>query len=145
MTKVSLPDGAWAVLRDPETVTERQRRPLVRLQRRTVMKAAPLLKDVDLEKLTPGDALQVMAGALTDDDFDMLEEIDDHVIATLVDSWSYDAPVTVDGALDLPSKARKALLAECRPLMGPLLGDTPDSDVLDPESPTAPANGSDRQ
>jgi len=144
MNKVNLPDGGWAVLRDPETVTERQRRPLVRLQRRTIMKSASALAGLDLDKMTPADALTKLAPTLSDEDFDALEDIDDMVIVTLVDSWSYEQPVTVDGSLDLPSKARSALLEECRPLMSRLLGDTTDEDVLDPDSPTEPANGSDR-
>ena len=144
MNKISLPDGAWAVLRDPEDVTERQRRPLIRLQRRTIMKAAGQLAGLDLEKMTPGQALEKLAPALSDEDFDALEDIDDLVIVTLVDSWSFDLPVSVDGALDMPSKARAKLLEECRPLLSRLLGETSDEDVLNPESPTVPANGSDR-
>ena len=144
MNKINLPDGAWAVLRDPEDVTERQRRPLVRLQRRTIMKAAPQLANLNLEKMSPAEALATIAPALSDEDFDALEDIDDLVIVTLVDSWSFDQPVSVDGAIDIPSKARRALLEEARPLLSRLLGETSDEDVLNPESPTAPANGSDR-
>lgn len=142
MNKISLPDGAWAVLRDPQEITERQRRPLVRLQRRTIMKAAPTLAGLDLESMTPDDALAKLAPSLSDEDFDALEDIDDMVIVTLVDSWSFDLPITIDGSLDLPSKTRQALLEECHPLLARLLGDTSDAEVLDPESPTAPANGS---
>lgn len=144
MNKVSLPDGAWAMLRDPDEVTERQRRPLVRLQRRALAKAAPQLAGVDLDKLTPAEALEKLAPMLASDDFDALEEIDDLVIEVLVDSWSFTFDVSADASLDLPSKARAALIDECRPLLGRLLGDTSDADVLDPASPTVPANGSDR-
>ena len=144
MDKVSLPDGAWAVLRDPDQVTERQRRPLVRLQRRALAKAAPQLQGVDLEELTPAEVLERLAPMLASEDFDALEEIDDHVIAVLVESWSFDFPVSADTSLDVPSKARVALVEECRKLLPRLLGDTTDEDVFDPSSPTVPANGSDR-
>lgn len=144
MNKISLPNGAWAVLRDPEDITERQRRPLVRLQRRTLMKAATQLAGVDLQNMTEREALQKIAPALSDEDFDALEDIDDLVIVTLVDSWSFEQPVSVDGSLDLPSKTRSALIEEIRPLLSRLLGETSDEDVLNPESPTVPANGSDR-
>lgn len=144
MNKISLPDGAWAVLRDPDEVTERRRRPLVRLQRRALAKAGPLLSGVDLESMTPAQALETLAPMLASDDFDALEEIDDHVIEVLVESWSFELPVTADGSLDLPPAARAALVKECKPLLPRLLGDVTDEDVLDPTSPTAPANGSDK-
>jgi hypothetical protein len=142
--KVSLPDGGWAVLRDPLEVTERQRRPLVRLQRRVAVKAAPHLSGVDLAALSPTQALEKLAPLLSEEDLNALEDIDDLIIATLVDSWSYDPPVSVEGVLDLSGTARSALLDECRPLVGPLVGDTADDEVLDPASPTVPANGSDK-
>jgi hypothetical protein len=144
VNKVSLPDGAWAVLRDPEEVTERRRRPLIRLQRRALAKAGPHLAGVDLDAITPEQALEKLAPMLAGDDFDALEEIDDLVIEVLVDSWSFDLPVTADGSLDLPPSARAALVKECKPLLGRLLGDTADEDVLDPASPPVPANDSDR-
>lgn len=146
MEKVALPDGAWAQLRDPDEITERQRRPLQRLQRRTIMKALPhlALEGVEIDKVSPAEFLNKLAPLLSDEDLDALEEIDDHVIVTLVESWSFDVPVSLDSTLDLPSKQRKALLAECNKLMGRVMGDTPDEDVLDVSSPTTPASDSDR-
>jgi hypothetical protein len=144
INKISLPDGAWAVLRDPETVTERRRRPLVRLQRRTIAKAAPALAELDIQNMSAGEALKAIGPLLSDEDFDALEDIDDLVIAVLVESWSFDFAVSAENSLDLPGPTRSALLKECHPLLGKLLGETSDEDVLDPESPTEPANVSDR-
>lgn len=143
-TKIDLPDGAWARLRDPEEITERQRRPLLRLQRRASLKVAPHLANLGAVNTNTADFLAKIAPLLDDEDFNALEDIDDLVIATLVEDWSYEQAVTVDGALDLPSKARRPLIEACRPLLDRLLGETSDDDVVNPDSPTAPANGSDR-
>jgi hypothetical protein len=144
--KVSLPDGAWAVLRDPESVTERQRRPLIRLRRRMLgSSVGERLLDSDLSSLPTGDALRLLQPVIGSDDFNLLEEIDDLIIAILVESWSFDAEPSVESVLDLPASVRRALIAECKPLVGPLVGEASDEDVLNPDSPTEPASGSDRQ
>lgn len=143
--KISLPDGAWAVLRDPEMVTERQRRPLVQLQRKVLgSDVGGVLVGAQGTDLSPAETLQLLRPVMASDDFNMIEQIDDLLMVVLIDSWSYEQPVTVDATLDLPRPARSALLAACKPLLGKLLGDTSDEDVLDPASPTVPANGSDK-
>ena len=135
MSKVSLPGDAWAVLRDPETVTEGRRRPIIRLQRRILMRAGATETGLTRKQLTE---------RLSPEDYDSLEDVDDMVMAALVSSWSYDADVTPEGLLELPGPARSALLKACRPLIPRLLGETTDEDVLNPESPTTPANDSDK-
>ena len=57
---------------------------------------------------------------------------------------AYDFGVTREGVLELPAPARLELLRQCRPLVPRLLGETTDEDVLNPDSPTVPANGSDK-
>lgn len=144
MDKITLPDGGWAVLRDPADVTERQRRPLVRLQQRLLgsdVGAALIGAQGDIPK---DEALELIRPQMASDDFDMVAQLDDLLLVTLLDSWSYDGEITADSVLDLPGKVRTVLLEACKPLLGPLLGETSDADVLDPASPTVPANGSDR-
>ena len=137
MKKIELPGDNWAKLRDPDEVTERQRRPLVRLQRKTLLKATNSLEASNISQ-------REIMSRLSPEDYDALEEVDDLVIQALVDSWSYDFPPNKEGAVDLPGSARSVLLKACRPLLPRLLGATSDADVLDTESPTTPANDSDR-
>ena len=144
MKKVLLPGDNWAMLRDADEVTERQRRPLVRLQRRTMIKLAPSFAGSDIQDMKPAEFLKTIAPALSAEDYDALEEIDDVLIATLVADWSFPYSVSAENSLDLPPAVREALLGECRERTDALLGVTTDEDVLNPESPTVAANDSDK-
>lgn len=113
--KIDLPDGQWALLVDPEDVTERKREPLTDL----MFEAGALQADADAP---PPEAVRMMMRA------------EYAVIAALVSEWSFDLPVTVDGVLDLPGRAYKTLKEATAGKMVELL---PDFGVNPaPDSPT---------
>lgn len=110
MDKIELPGGAWAALRDPDVVTERQRKPLI----------------LAAQRLAAEGNLSVMV------------DVQDAVVLAMVESWSFDVPVTADGLLDVPAKTLTALRLACEGFAAELMpdfGPTPD-----PESPSAPSN-----
>lgn len=122
--KIDLPSGGWASLRDPEDVPERLRRPVVKLTKK-------LMIDPDI-KMRSG----MTASEVTEEQFDLLEEINDLLIVAMVDEWSYEAPVGVESARDLPARDYDTLReATARHVAGLFPDFTPDAN---PESPTSP-------
>lgn len=115
MDKIDVP-GGWAKLRDPDTVTERQRKPF--------MKAVGRAGNLQ---------------AADDGGISLLVEVQDALVLAMVEEWSFDAPITADGLEDLPHKAITALRVACQEFREELLpdfGPTPD-----PQSPSVPSNG----
>jgi len=100
-----------------------------------------LAPDGDVDKVDDAQALAALRPVIGSDDFELVEELNDLLVVALVAEWSFEVPVTVDAVLDLPNAVRTALVAACEPLVGPLVGETADDEVLDPTSPTAPGNG----
>ena len=141
--KITLPDGGWASLRDPKKVPERLRRPLVTLQRRMLgTDMAKAFEGVDdVKSLDESKALDLLRPIIASEDYGMLDDINDLLIVALVEEWSFDLPITVEGSLDLPGDARDALIAACQPLVGPLTGQVEEADITDPTSPTGAVNG----
>jgi hypothetical protein len=146
MGKVTLPGDNWALLRPADEVLERHARPLRQLQQRFALSNAAGaflgLTDSERQALTEREMFDRMkAAGASADDLDMLDRINDLLIEAFVKEWSFDAPVSAEGLLDLPGQARAALVAECEKAAGPLLsGDTSDEDVLDDDSPTPAAS-----
>lgn len=143
--KVSLPGDNWAHLRDPSEVTERQRRPLTEIQERiSLSNAGALLIEHgdELDDLTPIQQLRLLrqAGA-TPEELALLRRGDDALLLALTSEWSFDAPITEDGLLDVPGHAVDALKKECQKYAKVLSGGDSDEDVLDDGSPTPPGAG----
>jgi hypothetical protein len=143
--KVDLGNGAWAKLRDPQDVTERKRRPLAKIQR--VIAGTPIgsvLLERELERpgeeITEDEMGKILRPFLGDEAMDKFEDSDDLLIYALVEEWSIDSPITVETIQDLPGRAYDALRDACRPLLNQVLGNSEESEVLDPESPTTPGS-----
>lgn len=143
--KVDLGNGAWAKLRDPQDVTERNRRPLAKIQR--VIAGTPIgsvLLERELERpgeeITEDEMGKILRPFLGDEAMDKFEDSDDLLIYALVEEWSIDSPITVETIQDLPGRAYDALRDACRPLLNQVLGTSEESEVLDPESPTTPGS-----
>ena len=115
MTRLDLPGGAWAELRDPEAVTERQRKPFIG----ALGRAAKAEGSED--------------GGLT-----AMIEVQDTLVMAMISSWSFELPIAADSLLDLPHKTVSALRTACTKFQAELL---PDFGVdPDPASPTVPSS-----
>lgn len=114
MTRIDLPGGAWAELRDPDVVTERQRKPLI-----TAMGRASKYEGMD------------------DSGFGAILDVQDATILVMVAAWSFEAPVSAEGLLDLTGKTVDALRKACQPFQTDLMPDF--SPTPDPESPSEPS------
>ena len=115
MTRIDLPAGAWAELRDPDAVTERQRKPFV----------AALGRATKYEGMDDGGLSSMM-------------DVQDALVMAMVEGWSFTLPVNADSLLDLPHKTVTALRTACTPFQAELMpdfGPTPD-----PDSPTVPSS-----
>ena len=143
MIHVSLPSGATADLRAVADVTERQRRPIKRIQAQlaarpafaAAVKEAQAVAKAEGSDLSPEAELCIAAGM--GDAFDLLEELNDCLVAALVAGWSYGFAVSLDSVQDVPGSDLDALRKECAPFLPQLL---PDFDVsAESDSPTAPS------
>jgi hypothetical protein len=143
MIHVNLPSGATADLRDVAEVTERQRRPIKRIQAQlaarpafaAAVKEAQAIAKAAGTDLSPEAELRIAAGM--GDAFDLLEDLNDSLVAALVAGWSYGFAVTVDAVQDVPGADLDALRKECAPYLPKLLPDFEPS--ADTDSPTAPS------
>jgi hypothetical protein len=138
MQHLALPSGATADLRDVADVTERNRRPIKRIQTKLaglpdfVHAVEEAKAQKEGEELTPEQQLTIAAGM--GEAFDLLEELNDALVVALVAGWSYGFPVTVDNVQDLPGRDLDALRAVTAPYLAQLAPDfEPDKD---PASPT---------
>lgn len=138
MQHLTLPSGATADLRDVADVTERQRRPIKRIQ--TKLAGLPAFTSAVAEAqaqgdgidLTPEQQLRIAAGM--GEAFDLLEELNDALVVALVAGWSYGFGVTVDAVQDLPGRDLDALRKAVSPYLAQL---NPDFEPNpDPASPS---------
>lgn len=151
--RVELPRGGWAVLRDPELVPDRLRRPIARLRRKAMATAmgAGLTPEMarDMTETGDGDGAEAAAAdrrvavvlrMVEADAAGIDEEFADHLVAALVVEWSYDEPITAEAVADLPGAALDVLAKECMrhlPRLFPSF--EPDESEA---SPTSPSRGS---
>ena len=104
MSRIELPEGQWAEIVNPRKVTERKRRLYLRAM-------------AEYQQ-----SREVMAGfgpeqqRLLDDAFDLL-------IVALVQSWSFEQPVSVEAFADLPADVFDPLRKACMALAAGLLPD----------------------
>lgn len=143
MIHVTLPSGATADLRSVADVTERQRRPIKRIQAQlaarpafaAAVKEAQAAAKASGAELSPEAEMRIAAGM--GDAFDLLEELNDSLVTAMVAGWSYGFPVTMDAVQDVPGSDLDALRKECAPYLPQLL---PDFEVsTEPDSPIAPS------
>jgi hypothetical protein len=137
MMHITLPSGATADIRDVADVTERQRRPIKRIQTRLAgMPAfanavAEAQAQGDGTDLTPEAQLKIAAGM--GEAFDLLEDLNDSLVAALVAGWSYAFPVSADAAQDLPGRDLDALRTAVAPYLTQLNPDfDPSPDAASP-------------
>jgi hypothetical protein len=120
--KITLPNDAWAELRDPKAVPERLRRPVSQ---------ALLVMGKNQEAMTAADATSLSAEALAS-----FESLNDLLIVARVSAWSLNTPVSLESVLDLPSDLYNALREATAPGMMDMMPDFSASEA--PDSPTNP-------
>lgn len=146
--RIDLPNGQWAELRDPEAVTERQRRPIARalrgvrpeIQERS--RAAADLPDLPDGKPGPEkqEALQRLQFLMTNEEADAYQDAGDFAAVALIGSWSFEPVPSLDGLLDLPARSLDMLRRAVAPLVNDLFLDTgPDPNRA---APSGGSNGS---
>lgn len=137
MIHLTLPSGSTADLREVADVTERQRRPIKRIQ--TKLAGLPAFTSAVAEAqaqgdgadLTPEQQLRIAAGM--GEAFDLLEELNDSLVVALVAGWSYGFAVNVDAVQDLPGRDLDALRKAVAPYLGQLNPDfEPSPDAASP-------------
>lgn len=120
MDRVEVPFG-WVVFSDPKSVTEGQRRPVVK---------ASMLLSAKFRATADG-------ADPSEDDIDKMSAFNDAVIIALVKEWSFDAPVSHEGLLEIPGAAYDVLQRKVSPMVSDLMP----SFEADPSevSPTVPS------
>lgn len=126
--RVDLPSGNHAILRDPEQTTEAQRRPAKRASLR-LAGISDALRDPSL------------LATLSDEQADAVFSFSEKVAVALIESWSFELPVSVEGLQQIPGEkdyrtlldATKKHQATLMPEFGPS-GDQADPTGDSPES-----------
>lgn len=136
-SKIELPNGGWAVLRDPAAVPVRLRRPVEKAlllvsRKQSITSALGAAED-------PNDP--AVAARLVEEidsaSMDMLNDLNDYLIMARVESWSF-GDVSLDAILDLPASAYTVLQTECAKDITKMM---PDFSVSgSPDSPTKPSD-----
>lgn len=142
MIHLNLPSGASADIRDAADVTERQRRPIKRIQSKLAanVEFSAAVRTAEAAKGDDGTLSAADQSAIAEgmgSAFDDLETFNDLLVAAFVAGWSYDFPVSVDACQDLPSRDLDALREHVTPLMKVLMPGFETS--VDDESPTVPS------
>lgn len=120
MSRIDLPDGAWAELHSPKKVSERKRR-------RFITAMADFNKSVNL--LPRDDKGEVDPRTFGAEQQELLDMALDLLTLALVSTWSFDVSVSVDSLCDLDADAFDALRKACMALQGEVLPDYgPDPD-----------------
>lgn len=132
---ITLPSGATADLRPVEDITERQRRPIKRIQTQLLKLAdfgVAVEKAQGNKKLSKADQEVIAAGL--GEAFEPLEELNDRLIVAAVRGWSYGFPVEFEHVLDVPARDLDKLREAVSPYLPQLMPDF--SPNADKESPT---------
>ncbi|MDH6123860.1 MULTISPECIES: hypothetical protein [unclassified Kitasatospora] len=141
---VTLTSGAVATLRDVADITERQRRPIKRIQSKlaalptfvAAVQEAEAAQKVSGGSLTTEQQLSIAAGM--GEAFDLLESLNDFLIVAVVRGWTYEFPVDVDRVQDLPTKDVDQLREVCAPFLKELMPNfEPTTDAASPTEPSA--------
>lgn len=141
--RIELPGGC-ADLRPVSDITERMRRPIKRLSAKLTSYPAFMDAVQGAQQATGGgkseltESEKLAIAASMGEAFDVLEELQDALVVAVTRGWSWDAPVTPDGVLDLPGPALDALRQAVAPYqraLNPNFEPTPD-----PASPTGPSS-----
>jgi hypothetical protein len=115
-------------------VPERLRRPYERVKTRMGVYAA------DIPQTLPEKEREMQAGiAMMKQAPELMDELNDALLLALVEAWSYDVPVTLDGILDLPGPALDILVKKCKELAPRMM--TNFEPTQDAASPTVPSSG----
>ena len=148
--RVELPKGHHAMIRDPDEVSERQRRMITKAQMRLARHASAMGGAQALaqraEQLTGegadaanDEAIALMGSFVESGAMDDIWGAVDVAAAVLVQSWSFAGPVTAEAIVDLPGPTYDALMAVVKPLASALSVDFDPNP--DPASPTRPSSG----
>lgn len=141
--KIDLPGGGWASIKDPEELTNRDRK----LLRRNAFAAVELgnkLRGLGVQpgadpQDIPDELAEKIAGVITADDWDLLSDSQAAFIVAYVGEWSLDRPLpTMDTVDDLPGPIFDALARATAGLGDGSLEVSPDQQT-DPGSPTGPS------
>lgn len=136
MDRVDLPNGAWAELRDPRTVSTRLRRPYQRAMRKLPPETLNRLDAINQRRAEAEGAkdeealrlanleLQGVYAALPEAEIDAIDEASDAASAALVERWSFPQAVSLEAILDLPGHVGDALREAVAPLVAGMFVDT---------------------
>lgn len=134
-TVVALSGGNVAKLRAVGDVSERLRRPIAACMARISPEGQEVLSALSERDKNPA----VHVPTFSAEDMAVLNEMNDHAIVALVESWSFPEPVTLEAVTSRKARDYDALRSACAPAVGSMFVDFGAS--AEPESPIAPSNG----
>lgn len=134
MQSVTLPSGKHANLRAVSEVTERHRRPLVKIRSKLAQNqpfAEAITKAEANKKLTKAEEASI--AECLGDVLELIEEMGDRIIVAAVESWGYPFDVTYENLLDVSAQDLDRLREVAAPYLPQLMPDfTPNKDRNSP-------------
>ena len=129
MNRTNVP-GGWIDFRDPNEVKERHRRAVFKMGAKAARFTKYLNADgeMDTTNLTPEEADEVT---------NFLTDYNDALAIALINEWSFDAPISTDGLLDLPGEIYDLIIKHCSPLGAAIMPSFSVDGADDPKAPTA--------
>jgi hypothetical protein len=123
------------IVRDPESVSERARRPI---QAVAVRVFADENTPTDVSTNTTESEALAIVRAMPADTLADIDTLNDLIIVALVQDWSFDGPVTVETLVDLPGKTYQDIRTKVTPIWR---GAVPDFDPTPKtDTPTVPSS-----
>jgi hypothetical protein len=156
LTRVDLPDGAWADVRSPEDVTVRGRGLISRTGAAQAGGMSKMLLLIGLSELmeeasekgdadeVEGYAQRILAEGPSEAELELAERYQVACVVAFVAGWSYPEPITMDSVMDLPGGVFDTLHETVGPRALELAGLVPHvsiDDAVNPASPTEPSAG----
>lgn len=140
MTTLTLPSGQTATLRDPKTVSERLRRPIANanIEWAATNTFKRMVERARLPKVAKAKADEADPIPLVGEDLILVDRLNDLTAVALVESWSYEFPVTLETLQDITGPDYDALRAASKPFFNELILNV--QPTSDPDSPTEPSN-----
>ena len=143
-TRIDLPGGAWADIKAPDELTNRDRKLLRRYAMgamgvRSKLLAAGFGADQLATGISDPEIEAKIGDTLTADDLDATDSAQSAFIVSYLSAWSLDRPLpTMDTVDDLPGPVFDAL-AKATTSLGDATPDFGPDGAMDPASPTVPS------
>ena len=121
--------GGWVEFREPEEVPEGRRRDVMKLSSKGSQFTQFVTDDDSFD-------MEAMSEEQREKAMEFMTEFNDAVAYALINTWSFDFPVSKDNLLNLPGAVYDAIVKHCSPLAKRLMPSFSADGAMDPKADT---------